>query len=1388
MSNPYIRRVGWLVRLLIWLLVFLIGLVMLLVGGVLSPWGTGLALDQARSRGFIDYSSASGSPLEALTLQDFSLTLPGLALKADSLNLAWSDDCLLEGKLCLETLDATGLDVALSDTGTTAEPEEEDTSDSVNVPIVVPFPVEVRNIALDDFALSLADGSQLTFAHFHTSASLVSSTLTLGETRLVSSRFSQSDGTSDSSSEPIDGISVTSEAQLASLSVMAPYAAGDAEASSAQSVESGSEKEATKEATTSADDTPSRIALPEVYIPLTIDVPDLAIEDFRLEGPSPYEVSKLGLAVHLEGHEVTLSKLEIDSRDVNADLVANVTLSGDYPLSATLNAEALIDPVRNETVSLTLGGSLAALEANLTAAGPLAAQLEAKADVLSSEVPFDVKLTSKRITWPFAPSTPVAQAAATSTEASKTATTTKASAASASGNASADSANTSKAATSKATFTPDYLIENLALTAKGSLKGYTTSLDAIIQGRDIPRATLSLIGDGDLEHYRWQPLKVALKRGSATTKGEIHWKDGIQVAVQLVLDKLHPEDLLPAPADGGQKAVRGELSGGLTASFNQPASGAWTVDVSKLDINGTLLERAFKLNGKLSGDSNMHWNVNSLELRQGDNRLTANGRIAETIKLAANLNFPALDTLAPGVAGELKGQLEASGTLDKPQMTSNFTARRLRVGENRISDLALSADIDARKRGVDDPALNVALNADDVRAGGQQIATVALTLGGFLSDHTLNLETEMTGALSRFGLTLKGGLNKAHDRYRGTLSPLTADTAYGNLSFDTPAVFDADLAKGSVQVQPFCLSREQGGQLCVAEPLTAGDAGKAVVTLEGVPLDLAQSALPDGWVIGGATGGKVTASWTQGGKRWNANAELAGKLTLAGQDADGNDWSLPETTLQLALDATPEKATLDTQILLDSAGGLGLTVAIDDPAGNAQLDGNLNIRDIDLSPYRPLVAGMTTLEGKLAGDVKIAGDLSLPTLTGPIALTGVQVEGDGLPVSLSDAEFRVDFAGDSAAIDGYLVGNDARWELDGKAAWPTLDDWTAAINLDGAKNPLELSIAGIGRMRIAPDLQVNANPKLLKLRGDVKIPWTRIEIEQTPASAVSPSSDTVIIEQSDDSQTENPAEYADGSDTAQALNDAGMALDIKVGVHIGPDAKLAAMGLETKLKGDLEVRQSKGSVQVFGEVNLVDGTYKSFGQDLQISTGQVLLAGPPASPRLNIEAIRDPDNTEDDVTAGVRVTGLASSPSVEIFSDPDMEESEALSYLLRGEGLDGDSSSDDAVTSALVGLSLAKSGKVVGKIGETFGVSDLSLDSTGSGDDSQVVVSGHLAKDLELSYGVGLFTPIAELTLRYKLYRNLYAEAVSGTAQALDLLYTFSVGRSELAPQPGRDR
>ena len=141
----------------------------------------------------------------------------------------------------------------------------------------------------------------------------------------------------------------------------------------------------------------------------------------------------------------------------------------------------------------------------------------------------------------------------------------------------------------------------------------------------------------------------------------------------------------------------------------------------------------------------------------------------------------------------------------------------------------------------------------------------------------------------------------------------------------------------------------------------------------------------------------------------------------------------------------------------------------------------------------------------------------------------------------------------------------------------------------------------------------------------------------------------------------------------------------------------------------------------------------------------------------------------------VKVTGLAGSPSITVFSEPGMPQDQALAYILTGRSLEnsGDASSSGSVGAALLGMGLAKTGNIVGGIGKAFGIKDLNLGTQGVGDSSKVVVSGNITPRLQVKYGVGLFDGLAEVTLRYRLLPQLYVQSVSGINQAFDLLYQF---------------
>lgn len=77
----------------------------------------------------------------------------------------------------------------------------------------------------------------------------------------------------------------------------------------------------------------------------------------------------------------------------------------------------------------------------------------------------------------------------------------------------------------------------------------------------------------------------------------------------------------------------------------------------------------------------------------------------------------------------------------------------------------------------------------------------------------------------------------------------------------------------------------------------------------------------------------------------------------------------------------------------------------------------------------------------------------------------------------------------------------------------------------------------------------------------------------------------------------------------------------------------------------------------------------------------------------------------------------------------------------------------------------------MGKISETFGISNLASNTEEVGNSSQVAVSGYVLLGLQIKYGIGTPDSLAALALCYRLMSRLYVEAMSGIDQALDLLY-----------------
>ncbi|WP_050804878.1 autotransporter assembly complex protein TamB [Vreelandella boliviensis] len=1322
-----------LVRLVIVLPIWLFGIVALIVGVALSPWGTGVLLTQGEQRDFFSYAHHEGGLLDHFQLEDFQLQLGETRITVDEFELQWADDCVLSGRLCIDTLRVVGADIRLGSSNEQAPPPEEE---GTPLAIRFPFPIELRSLLLNDVSLRLANGTEVTWRSLSSAAVAEGNEVRLSPTHLDQPRLYI---------PPSSGVLLTQgiETPLYAEAIDAAILLNQPPREVQAAVETPEDQLAERE----------RLELPDITLPVDIQIPEFTLNDFRLEGATEYRVERLRLGLLTKGNDVELTELSVVTPDAEAELTANATLSGNYPLEARLNVELFLPGIypelSGESLTLTLSGPLDALEAQLDAFGAVNASLSGQVDVLAPTLPFQLQLQSDQVQWPL----PV------------------------SGDASRDERVDDSA---EEAATDPYIVDGLDLQLTGSLSDYSAQLAMTVEGPSLPRTQINVTGEGDLEQFSWQPLTLAVDESSLRSEGNISWVAPLQVNTTIRLDQFNPAHFVDQ--------LEGNLNGDIELRLHQQEE-LWAISVPSLAIDGELRDYPLTLQAAFDANSNFELDIDELLFTQGDNRLEAAGQISEqAMSLNADIALRQLQTLSPDLAGTIVGTLEASGSFNQPQLLANLQGDGLRFGENRIERLALDADV----QGIDDPSLDVQLTLQNVNAGGQALTNIEANLAGRLSEHRLELTAQgaNNSVLNRVLLALDGRYDKQGPRYQARVTPLEFDSDAGDIRLESPLDLRYELANGQALLSPFCLRREQGGLVCSEEEINASaQQGSAVLSVREVPMEMLEPFLPEEWQLEGDTTADLVANWRQGGTQWQVDLQILSELAITAVNDYGQPVQLPEINLDAQIEATQAQVDANVSLSLAEAGDLNLDLSINDPLGSGVLSGELRANNVSLQPYRPMLVGMDRLEGDLSGSVQITGSTAQPDLQGQLGLRSIGVSGPDIPVDVRDGELVVSFDGEQGEIDGYLAAERGRMEITGNAYWPSGDDWRIGVDLNAVQEPILAVLPQFGQLEVAPDIRIRVTPERLQVRGDVNIPWARLEMGNIPSSAITPSGDEVIITERDDRQAAIEAQRAaangDGPSAADELAATGMAIDVLVTLTLGRDMHISAYGLESGLGGSLEIRQSSGALQLFGDVNLVDGRFQAFGQDLVIRRGELLFSGPPGLPTLDFEAIRNPDVTEDGVIAGLRVTGSAEAPNVLIFSEPAMDESRALSYLLRGRAPDASGGGmDSALTTALIGMSLGRTGGAVGSIGEAFGIDDLTLDTAGTGDDSQVAVSGQLTDDIRISYGVGIFSPIAELTLRYTLWRNLYVQAVSGTNQAVDLIYTFTrSGNPEILQQ-----
>jgi translocation and assembly module TamB len=125
-----------------------------------------------------------------------------------------------------------------------------------------------------------------------------------------------------------------------------------------------------------------------------------------------------------------------------------------------------------------------------------------------------------------------------------------------------------------------------------------------------------------------------------------------------------------------------------------------------------------------------------------------------------------------------------------------------------------------------------------------------------------------------------------------------------------------------------------------------------------------------------------------------------------------------------------------------------------------------------------------------------------------------------------------------------------------------------------------------------------------------------------------------------------------------------------IGLNLSLDAPrqilVKGRGLDAELGGQIRIRGTTQSPQVTGGFDLLRGNFTLASAHLTFSQGSVTFNGAGLKNKIDPTLDFTAQTTVADITATLRITGLADAPKIELSSTPDLPQDEILARLLFG--------------------------------------------------------------------------------------------------------------------------
>lgn len=505
------------------------------------------------------------------------------------------------------------------------------------------------------------------------------------------------------------------------------------------------------------------------------------------------------------------------------------------------------------------------------------------------------------------------------------------------------------------------------------------------------------------------------------------------------------------------------------------------------------------------------------------------------------------------------------------------------------------------------------------------------------------------------------------------------------------------------------------------------------------------AALKMGWSsdsAGNASAELQTRLSGDGSLSWPADAPLKG--TIRANLPRVGVWSL------LAPPGWRIQGTLDANLALGGS------------RANPDWSGTLEARDMGI---RSVVDGIDFSKGVLR--VKLDGqrmEIAEFTLTGAGGATPA-----GSPANAVAS-------GGVLKATGQVV-----WLPEGAPGGPLAS--RVRMELDAVAESLRVSSRADQRLVVSGRLNARLEDARLTLRGSLVADQALFMLPDDTAPQLGAD---VVVRPREAAKVANVAKAGKTDKTRTAASapsapsaPSALALDIDVSLDPGRNFQLKGQGIDTRLAGKLNLRtegKAAGGPRLTGELRTVGGTYKAYGQTLDVDTGVMRFNGPYDNPALDILALRP--NLQQVV--GVQIGGTAKLPVVRLYSDPDMADAEKLSWLVLGRASSSSGAEYAMLQSAALALMAGRGDGPTSGLIKAFGLDEVSLgetnttnaDGTAGTAATTVKVGKRLSRDFYVAYERSIATTLGTFYVFYDLSRRFTLRAESGTTNAIDLIFT----------------